>query len=281
MYKVVIKYLKRLIPDKMYLEIQYYRCFHKKLNLKNPQSFNEKLNWLKLYDHNEDYIKMVDKYEVKRYVSNLIGEEYVIPTIKVWDCVEEINDRELPRQFVLKCTHDSGSIVICRDKETFNLKNAKQILKSGLKTNGYWFGREWPYKNVIPRIIAEEYIEEKNKKELTDYKVLCFGGEPKLIEVHNGRYTNHHTQDMYDINWNKTEITQGDVSENLIEKPINFEKMIEFSKILSKNIRHIRVDWYEVNGKLYFGELTFYDGSGFEGFDNYEDDLLLGSWISL
>lgn len=278
----------RWMDDSSYLKMMYWCVFHKKMDLDNPKTYNEKLQWLKIHDHNPQYPRMVDKYEAKHYVGETLGYEIIIPTLGVWDRFEEIDFSTLPNQFVLKCTHDSGGLVICKDKATFNYEEAKRKINKCLRYNFYWQGREWAYKELIPRIIAEKYMESDDASDnsLTDYKVMCFNGVPKLIEVHQGRYTDHQTQDFYDISWHKTGITQGKnesygSSNRDLPVPITLEQMLDFSKILSKGIAHVRVDWYSVNGRLYFGELTFFDGSGFVPYDNPDDDLMLGDWIDL
>ena len=190
----------------------------------------------------------------------------------------------MPTQVVLKCTHDSGGLVICKDKTQLDIESARKKINKCLKKNYYLETREYPYKGVKPRIIAEKYMEQPKASSLNDYKVLCFSGKAKLIEYHVARFTDKHTQDFYDAEWNKTSITQGGysaVSDYCAPKPICLGEMIRLSELITKDIAHCRVDWYEINGKLYFGEITFYDGSGIEAFDNYEDDLMLGSWIDL
>lgn len=273
----------RVLPDKPYLQICYRVIFGKKLNLKNPQTFNEKLQWLKLYDRKPEYTKMVDKYEAKRWVSERIGEKYVIPCYGVWERFEDIDFQALPEQFVLKCTHDCGGLVIVKKKRHFHPEEAKPKIERSLRKNYYFSGREWPYKHVKPRIIAEKYMEDGATGRLDDYKVLCFNGEPKLIEVHRARFTDGHTQDFYDTNWNLMPFQQlNEVSgETIAAKPKNLETMLDFCRVLSKGLPQLRVDWYEVNGSLFFGELTFFDGSGFYPFVKDEYDHLLGSWITL
>lgn len=270
------------VSDEEYLRQIYRFRMGKDLNLHNPKTFNEKLQWLKLYDRKPEYTTMVDKYEVKKYVADIIGEEYIIPTFGVWDNVEDIELDMLPNQFVLKCTHDSGSIVICKDKSKLDFEAAKKKLKKGLGRNLFWYGREWPYKDVKPRIIAEKFLSDEGKKDLADYKVLCFHGEPKIIEVHMGRFNGNHTVDNYDIFWNKTDIEQYDLpkTNELMSKPEFLEEMLRLSRLLSKNLIHIRVDWYFTNNRLYFGELTFYDGSGYNQFCGNADEFL-GSLIKL
>lgn len=270
------------LRDEEYLRITFERLLNKKLNLNNPKTFNEKIQWLKLYDRKPEYTTMVDKYAVKKYVASIIGEEYIIPTLGVWNHFDEINFEKLPKQFVLKCTHDSGGLVICKDKNKLNLRAAKKTIEKCLRRNYYWYGREWPYKNVKPRIIAEKYMSDEGKEELSDYKVLCFNGEPKIIEVHKGRFYGNHTADNYDEFWNKTDIEQYDLpkSDEIMPKPAFLEEMLHLSKLLSKNLIHVRVDWYFTNNRLYFGELTFFDGSGYNLFCGDADELL-GSWIKL
>lgn len=282
---LLLNRIGRFVSDEQFVKWSYYLTFHKRLNLDNPQSFSEKLQWLKLYDRHDEYTQMVDKCEAKKYVASKIGEEYIIPTLGVYNSFDEIDFDKLPDQFVLKCTHDSGGVAICKDKNTFDFEKARLLLSRNLKRNKYWTSREYPYKNVHPRIIAEQYMEQEDGESLRDYKVLCFHGKAKLIEFHRFRYTEKQTQDFYDINWNKTSISQGggfmDKSDNLFPKPVHLDLMLNLSEILTQEMIHCRVDWYVIAGHLYFGELTFFDGSGLDPFDDENDDLLLGSWISV
>ncbi len=280
----MLKQFSKFFSDRKYLELLFPMRTGYKLNLDNPTTYNEKLQWIKLYDRNPAYCMMVDKYDVKGYIAKIIGEDFVIPTIGIYNNFDEINFNDLPSQFVLKCTHDSGGIVICDDKSCFDISKARKILNTGLKRNYYYDNREWPYRDLKPRIIAEQYMKDENTNTLNDYKVLCFNGVAKLIELHQGRYSNNHTQDFYDRNWKKTQITQGTygkVSNEIAERPALLDDMIKLSEKLAANIPHVRVDWYIVNNHLYFGELTFFDGSGLNPWDRYEDDLLMGSWITL
>ena len=271
------------LSDKKYIELRYFSLFLKELNLDNPKSFNEKLQWLKLYDRNSEYTKMVDKYEVKKYVSNIIGEEYIIPTLGIYNSFEEINFDKLPNQFVLKCTHDSGGIVICKDKNNLDVKQAKNKINKSLKKNYYYSGREWPYKNVKPRIIVEKYMEESDKKELKDYKLFCFNGIPQIVLVCSERYSSENMcETWFDMNWNLIDVVEsGHRIDTTISKPKKFKEMIALSKKLSKGIPFIRVDWYEIKGKLYFGELTFYPASGFEKFEPEEWNYKMGEMLEL
>lgn len=272
--------IQSLIPDRFYCSWKYKKCFGKRLDLKNPKTFNEKLQWLKLYDRNPIYTNLVDKYEVRKYISKTIGEEYLIPLIGVWDRFEEIDFSKLPDQFVLKCTHDSGSVFICTDKSKFNIEDAKLKINTALKRNFYYVAREWVYKNIKPRIICEKFISD-NEITPDDYKVLCFNGKAKLVEIHIDRFGNH-KQDFYDENWSKKDISQGDtISDFTYDKPRLLENMLKLSEKLSAEMYHVRIDWFIVRDELYFGEITFFDGAGFVPFDKECHDLLLGSWIKL
>ena len=272
----------RNMDDEKYLSKLYYARLGKKLDLVNPKTFNEKLQWLKLYDRKPIYTTMVDKYAVKQYVAERIGKECIIPTLGVWDKFDDIDFTKLPNQFVLKCTHDSGGVAICRDKNSFDKQTAKMKIERSLKKNYYWHGREWPYKDVKPRIIAEQYMEDKNTKELRDYKFYCFHGVPKMIMVNSGRGAGETTADYYDMERNYLDFTWGYPHSNHTQSmPENFELMKQLATVLSENIPHIRVDFYEVNGSVYFGELTFFDGSGFDIIAPEDWDIQIGSWVNI
>jgi len=274
--------ISHLFSDKLYIKIQYKATFKRKLNLKNPTSFNEKLQWLKLYNRKPEYSTMVDKFEVKDYVASIIGEQYIVPTLGVWDSFDEIDFESLPSKFVLKCTHDSGSVIICRDKSIFDKKSAKLKIEKKLKSNLFWHGREWPYKNVRPRIIAEPLMQDE-EGELKDYKIMCFNGVARCAFVCSDRFSEkglHVT--FFDRNWNVMPFERSfpSVKEGL-PQPQNYKKMIELSEILSKDIPFVRVDFYEIDGQIYFGELTFFPGNGMEQFQPEEWDYKLGEWIEL
>ena len=275
--------LKIRISDDKYLKYKYQLYIKKKLNLKNPQTFNEKLQWLKIYDRNDQYTQMVDKYEAKKYVASIIGEEYIIPTIGIYNSFDEIDFKKLPNKFVIKCTHDSGGLVVCKDKNKLDKNNAKKKIEKSLKTNYYYCGREWPYKNVKPRIIIEKYMCTKEQKELIDYKFFCFNGNPKIILVCSERFSsNNMCETWFDDKWNFLDIIESSHRvDKTIKKPINLSKMMEFSKKLSKDIPFVRVDFYEINGKTYFGELTFFPASGFERFEPKEWDYKRGEMLKL
>lgn len=271
-YKSDENYLKKLFRLKM----------GKELNLENPKTFSEKLQWLKLHDRKPEYTQMVDKAEVKKYVANLIGEEYIIPTLGVYDSVDEINFDALPNQFVLKCTHDSGGLVICKDKSKLDIKLAKKRLAKNLKRDYYYQKREWPYKNVKPRIIAEQYITDSSGV-LNDYKFFCFNGEPKVILVATDRdSTTGVCFDYFDIDFKHLPFEQGGPnSKKQILRPKSMEKMVDIAAKLSFDIPHVRIDLYDVDGKIYFGEITFFDSSGMAEFNPKEWDFIMGSWINL
>ena len=270
------------ISDELYLKTIYKNHFGKRLNLKNPKTFNEKLQWLKLYDRNPDYTKMVDKHEAKDYVSKIIGNEYIIPTLGVYDRFYEIDFDNLPNEFVIKCTHDSGGLVICKNKKDIDVRSSKKKIDDCLKNNYYYAWREWPYKNVKPRIIIEKYMAEDKKNDLIDYKIMCFNGEPKMIFTCSERFGEELKVTFFDLQWNKLPFERHyRSSTEEIAKPYNLDLMLEFSKKLSKNIPFVRVDFYEIKEKLYFGELTFYPGSGLEEFNPSEYDEKIGNMLEL
>ena len=271
------------MPDKKYLQFAYRLYMDNRLDLDHPQTFNEKLQWLKLYDRNPLYTKMVDKYEAKGYVASVIGSEYIIPTTGLWESVDDIDPDILPDQFVLKCTHDSGSIILCKDKSQFDWEGAKKTLRNHLRKNIYWFGREWPYKNVKPRIIAEPYLEDPQNGELRDYKFFCFDGEVKCFKIDFDRFTDHkanyYSKEKELLRIGEV-ICPPDFSKTL-EMPEELSAMITLAEKLSSSIPFLRTDFYDVNGRIYFGELTFFPASGFGPFAFKDNDKLLGSWIRL
>lgn len=275
--------LSRLIPDRIYLPIVYFRHFKKFIDFDNPKTFNEKIQWLKLNYRKEEYTNLVDKYRVKQYITKLIGEEYVIPTLGVWKNVDDIDFKSLPEKFVLKCNNDSGGIVICKNKKDFDEVKAKSFLKERLKNNGYWYGREWPYKNVKPCIIAEKYMEDSISKDLKDYKFFCFNGSMEFFDIDIDRFIEHRSN-YYDRNGNflpfgKT-YCPPDYTKK-IEMPKNLDKMIELAETISHNTVLSRIDFYEIDGQVYFGEITFYPGSGFSPFTDEKWDYKLGDMIDL
>ncbi len=273
-----------LLPDKLYLSIKYRTRFGYWMDWNNPQTYSEKLQWLKVYDRHEEYTNMVDKVAAKDYVASIIGNEYIIPTLAVYDSAEEIDFDKLPNQFVLKCTHDSGGIVVCRDKSKLDTKAAREKLQKGLKRTYIVQNREYPYKNVPRKIIAEQYMEDESGYELKDYKFFCFDGEPKCLFVATDRGAEGKETkfDFFDIEWNHLPFTNGHPHSTCPpKKPKNFEKMKEIAAKLSVGIPHVRVDLYNVNGKIYFGELTFFHWGGMKPFKPREWDYKLGALIKL
>lgn len=271
------------LSDRQYLKLSYRILTGKRLNLKKPILFSEKIQWLKLYDRRKEYIQFVDKYVVRKYISETLGEEYLIPLINVYDSVNDINWDELPEKFVIKCTHGSGSNIVCTDKEILNKEKAKKNLKNWMRLNWYWFGREWPYKNIKPRIIIEEFLPTKNNELPADYKFYCFNGEPLYCQVIRGR-GNNETIDFFDTEWNKMPFNgmrNLPMSNDNIEKPEHYSTMLELSKTLSKGIPFIRVDFYYVNKKIYFGELTLYPTSGYGEFKPKEWNEKLGNLMKI
>ena len=274
----------KFISDKAYLKMRYRLSFRRKLDLKNPRRYNEKLQWMKLYDRKPIYTTMVDKYEAKQYVANIIGDKYIIPTLGVWERFEDIDFTKLPNQFVLKCTHDSGGLVICKDKSALDISSAKSILNHCLKQNYYLTGREWPYKNVKPRIIAEQFMEDESTSELRDYKFFCFNGVVKALFIATDRQkADEETKfDFFDSDFNHLDILNGHPNADIIpQKPKCYEEMKELAGRLSTGFRHLRVDFYEVNGRVYFGELTFTHWSGMVPFQPDEWDFTFGDWIKI
>lgn len=274
--KGIIKY-----DDEKYLKFVYKEKTGYELNLDNPETFNEKLQWIKLYDRNPQYTNLVDKYEVRKIIEEKIGKEYLIPCLGVYNSVDKIELDKLPNQFVLKTTHDSGTVIICKDKATFDFKNAKKVLKKRLKRKYFYLWREWPYKNVKPRIIVEKYMEDKDTSELRDYKFYCFDGIPKLMFIVKDRGKEPKIN-FYNMDFKKVELQQCYPNfDEKISKPKQFNEMKELCKILSKDIPHVRVDFYIINGKVYFGELTFFDSAGLDNFTPSKWNKILGDWINL
>ena len=274
-----------LLSDKAYLKLKYRLAMGKRLNLKNPQSFNEKLQWLKLNDRNPEYTVMVDKYLVRQYIADKLSEEYLIPLLGVWDDPDEIDFDALPDKFVLKCNHNSGvGMYICKDKSSMDIDKVKKELRRGLKQNYYLHGREWPYKNVPRKIIAEQYMEDEKTSELRDYKFFAFDGEVKALFIATDRQkVGEETKfDFFDEDFNHLDFTNGHPNAAILpQKPEKFEEMKVLASRLSKGIPHVRVDFYEVNGKIYFGELTFSHWSGMVPFEPEKWDYTFGNWIKI
>ena len=283
----------KFASDKAYIRKKYKATLGKKLNLKTPKTFNEKLQWLKLYHRKPQFTDMVDKYKVREYITSRVGSEYLIPSLGVWDDPDQIDFEALPDKFVLKCTHNSGyGTCICQDKSKLDVEKAKQDLRKGLAQDFYRTSREWPYKNVPHRIVGEQFMVDEAcidpNKALIDYKVFTFNGEPKLIYVYQSAHTEEGGKpvntycDVFDLGWNLQAISQNFGNDPVTPaKPQNLDKMLELSRKLSAGIPFLRVDMYEINGKVYVGEMTFYSWAGFEPFHPEEWDYTLGSWIEL
>ncbi|MBQ0062668.1 MAG: glycosyl transferase [Prevotella sp.] len=278
-YKIMRR-LSKWCPCIFYIKATYYLQNGQKLNLKNPQTFNEKLNWMKIHLHDSLFTRLADKYEVKEYIAQKIGSSYVVPTLGIWNNFEEIDFNALPNEFILKATHNSGGIVICHDKKTFDKETSSKILKNALKQNWYYTSCEWVYKGIRPRILADTLLKDKNKTELQDYKFWCFNGEPKIMYITNKGKNIY--ENFYDMNFNPININHG-FPRMLPEysKPNTFEGMRQLATTLSKNIPFVRIDFFDIDGHIYFGEFTFYDWGGMRRFKTKEEELMLGSWIDL
>lgn len=250
------------------------------MNWDNPQTFNEKLQWLKLYCHKPLYVTMADKYDVKKYVAERIGGEYVVPNLGVWNNVDEIDFNALPNQFVLKCTHDSGGNYICKDKSQMDVNQVKKWLSFRLSLDYYLPGRDKQYRDIPKKIIADIYLDDGTRTELRDYKWWCFDGKPVYMYYTNKGENIY--ENFYDMEYNPVDINHG-FPRLLPEqpKPANFELMKDLAAKLSKNIPFVRVDFFDVGGHVYFGEFTFFDWGGLKPFKTYEMDLELGQLINL
>lgn len=274
-----------LIPDSLYLHMRYRSHTGKWLNLKNPKRFNEKLQWLKLYNRKPEYTVMVDKYLVREHIKNTIGEEYLIPLLGVWDSVDDIDFDALPDKFVIKCNHNSGEgMYICKDKSKIDVKKVKADLKRGLEQDYYLCDREWPYKNVPRKIVAEEFLDDGSGKGLNDFKFLCFNGEPSIILVCAERFSKEGLKEnFYDTSWNHLPFKRPNLpnTEYEIKAPNKLDEMIDLAGILSQGIPFCRIDFYDVNDKVYFGEITFFPASGYGKFEPDKYDFVLGEKIKL
>ena len=280
------------MPDSQYLKYMFRARTGRKLDLDSPQTFNEKLQWLKLYDRKPEYTMMVDKYRVRDHIADKLGEEYLIPLLGVWDDPDEIDFDLLPNQFVLKCNHNSGlGMCICKDKTKLDIPKVKDNLRRGLEQDYYITEREWPYKNIQRKIICEKFIEANYSTDseitgLLDYKFYCFNGEPRFLyvgyaDVRDG--VKHDRMTYLDLDWHKTTFRRPDHDELSLcpGKPGNFDEMIAVAKKLSDGIPFVRIDLYNINNRVYFSEMTFFPGSGFSPFSPEEAETILGSWIEL
>lgn len=272
-----------LFPDKFYIKRQFRHMMHYSLNLKNPITFQEKLQWIKLYDHREIYTSMVDKFEAKNFIAKVIGNEYVIPTIAVYDKAKDIDYDILPISFVMKTTHDSGTVIICKNKAELDIAKANLYLNKRLKRKYYLKERELQYKDVKPRIIVEKLIGEPSE-DVKDYKFYCFNGEPKLMFIVSNRFgKGGHKADFFDMNKKKVAVFQPGFESNPVtpELPPVFDEMKELAAKLSKGVPHVRVDFYYTHNQIFVGELTLFDAGGYLPFYPDEYNKILGDWINL
>lgn len=274
--------LSHLLPDETYLKLQYRANTHKKLNLKSPKTFNEKLQWLKLNNRKPKFTDMVDKYAVRDLVSKKIGDEYLIPLLGVWNSAEEIDFDSLPNEFVLKCNHDSGSVIICNDKTKFDKQGAIQKLNGKLNRDMFYWSREWPYKNIKRKIICEKFMKDQTFDVLNVYKILNFSNGEQIIQVIQDDKTPKETIDYFDVNWNRLNLRQNYPNSTIpLKKPKTLAEMLELAKKLSDGFPFLRTDFYEINGKVYFSEFTFFSDAGMAKFTPEEWDDKFGSWIEL
>lgn len=270
------------MSDQEYLTKMFKFRMRYELDLDNPKTYNEKLQWLKLFDRNPEYTKLVDKYLVKQHIQEVIGAEYVVPLLGVWENAKDIDFDKLPDQFVLKCNHDSQGVIVCNDKSKLDTHSTIKKLNKKLNKNYYLLYREWPYKNVKPKIIAEKYLENKKTRGINDYKFYCFDGKVKIMMIATERSTGNTKMDYFDRNFNHLELKWGGPqNHDFPEKPKSFELMIKLAEQLSYGIRAVRIDFYEVDGRPYFGEFTFFDGSGYVEMEPKYWDIKIGSWIDL
>ena len=281
---MVARKLVKFLPDDLYLKMIFHSRVGYYPNLNNPRTYNEKLQWLKLNYKRDDYAMMVDKVTAKEYVASIIGEKYIIKTLGVWDSVNDIDWDSLPNQFVIKVTSDSGGIVVCKEKTAFDIDLAITKLQKGWGKNYYLYNKEYPYRDLRPRIIAEEYIEDESGFELKDYKFFCFDGIPKYLFVASDRQkSNEETKfDFFDLEWNHLPVINGHPNSSVeLKKPVNFDEMIQVATRLSQGMPHVRVDLYNNNGNIYFGELTFFHWSGMIAYQPEEWDYKFGEYINL
>ena len=271
-------------PDKAFQKWDYKVHSGRKLSFRNPQTFCEKLQWLKYYYRNPEYTRLVDKYAVREYVKEKIGEEYLVPLYGVYEKWDDIDFDQLPDRFVLKCTHDSGSVVICKDRTTFDYKAAKEKIQFCMSRNQFYLSREWPYKNVKPRIICEKYLDGDPELGLVDYKCFMFNGTFKFVMTCSNRFKDGGMKiSIYDRSWKKLSIGQigESIESRMIEKPQQLETMIDFSERLAFGMSFVRVDFIVSNGKLFFSELTFFDSGGRKPFSPMDKEIQFGEWIKL
>ena len=271
------------VPDQLFLRAAFRARFGRKLDLNNPKTFNEKLPWMKLYNRKPEYTLRVDKYKVRNYIAEKLGEEYLIPLLGVWDDPDEIDFDALPNQFVLKCNHNSGlGMCICKDKSKLDIQSVKEELRKGLAQDYYLTGREWPYKNVPRKIICEKYMTDETEGDLKDYKIHNFDGEPKVVEVDFDRFKSH-KRNLYSAEWEYIEsaITYPNDSTHQIKRPQQLEEMFECARKLSQGLPYVRTDFYLIDNQIYFGEITFFHDGGWSKFSSEKFEKDFSSWIKL
>ena len=288
---IIFDYLLRknshhIKSDELFVKLDYFFLTHKTLNLRHPQTFNEKLSWLKLHDKHPEFSNLVDKYESKKFVAKIIGQEHIIPTFGIWEHYDDIDFGKLPNQFVLKCTHDSQSTLICKNKDSFDFNHSKDVINKGLKWNFFWSTREYPYKTVKPRIIAEQFMVNGNDEELKDYKFYCFNGKAEYCQLIANRST-HETIDFYDREWKHQDFIglnpHATFAKMKEQKPTNYQEMLSIADQIASKVKtpFVRIDLYNINKKIYFGEITFFPMSGVGSFRPKEWDYKLGQLIKL
>lgn len=274
-----------LLPDKTYIRLVFKGRVGYSLDLDNPTTFNEKLNWLKLNYHKNIFTKMADKYEAKLIVSDKLGEDYVIPTYGVYKSFDEIDFDTLPNEFMMKVTHDSAGQIVCRDKTKLDKKQARKTIEKALKQNYFLYNREWPYKNIPRRIIVEQFVPQLGNDNSIEYKVSCFNGKVKFVTVCEGpahEEIERRHNDHFDIDGNRIPFEATfKAAPHVTYPPKCMGELIRLSEILAKDTPYLRVDWYDVNGKLIFGEMTFYTWGGFCMFEPKKYDKILGEWLTL
>ena len=275
------KHIAHIVPDKLYIECQYRCINNKKLNLKNPKTFCDKQNWLKLYDKHSEWTDYVDKIKVKDIIRDKLGEDYCFPTLGIYDNYEDIDFNKLPDKFVIKCNHDSGSVKIITDKSKINHKEFSEFYKNKLKKNFFWKSREYPYKNVITKIFIEEYMTPDDQSDIEDYKFFCFNGKPEFLFVGTNR-TSDLRFDFYDMDFNHMDIQNlHPNSDKIIKKPNNFEELKSVATTLAKGIKFVRIDLFSIKGKVYFGEYTFFHGGGIWPLNPPEYEIKYGDMIHM
>lgn len=280
-----LKYALRFLPDKMYLKLYFYLALGRRLDFNDPQTLNEKLQWMKFNDRSPLHTLVSDKYAVREYIKQTIGEKYLVPLIDKWNAVEDIDFEKLPQQYVLKCNHDSGGLVICRDKRQLDQKQAIKKLKKSLSRKFYFVGREWQYKNIKPMVICEELLLDHEGNTPADYKISCFNGKADSVMVCTGRFTSEGVKfHFFDRQWNFLPYNKGDEKlpvDFSLPRPDNLEEMFEIAEKLSKPFYYARIDLYNIDGKVYFSEITLCPNSGFDSDITYETDKLFGEKLNI